>query len=130
MSNDSTLVMPDFSEVKDRVDVGVYKVRVAKHKIDKWQGKEGKKDTPYIGWEMETFGEAEEKNNGRKVFHNTPITGPGAFRLKDFYKAAMGEELTGEFDPSMLYGRELEITVGQQKNQPEYTEIKSVKPLG
>ncbi len=125
---DTTLIVPDFSEVQDRVGVGEYSVRVTGSKPGRWE-KDGKV-TPYIAWELQTFGEPEEKNNGRKVFHNTPITGKGAFRLKDFFKAAMGEECpaTG-FDRTMLHGRELKITVGPQKDNPEYTEIKLVKPL-
>ena len=127
--SETMLIEPDFSEVKDSVGAGIYKVRIVGHSVDKWTGKDGKKDTPYINWIMETFEEAESKNNGRKVFHKTPISGPGAFRLKDFYKAAMGEELGGSFDPSMLYGRTLELTIGQQKDKPEYTEVKAVKAL-
>lgn len=129
-AQDSTFIMPDFSECADRVGEGIYKCRVIDSKIDKWTGKDGKPDTPYIGWTLETYGEAESKNNGRKVFHNTPVLGKGAFRLRDFYRAAMGEDCpaTG-FDRAMLHGRELEITIAKQKDNPEYTEIKAVKAV-
>lgn len=123
------LIEPDFTEVKEAVEPGIYKVRIVAHRVDKWSGKEGKKDTPYIGWTLDTFGSVEAKDDGRKIFHNTPISGPGAFRLKDLFKAAIGEELQGAFDPIMLYGREIEVTVVQQKNNPEYNEIKAVKSL-
>lgn len=123
------LITPDFSEVKDRVESGIYKTRIVGHKIGSWAGRDGKKDTHYVGWTLETFGENEDKNNGRRIFHNTAINGAGAFRLKDLYKAAMREELSSEFDPTMLYGREVEVTVAPQLNKPEFTEVKTVKPL-
>lgn len=130
---EQTLITPDFSETKDRVEAGVYKVRVVGSKVDQWAGKDGKPPTVYIGWTLETFGEVEEKNNGRKIFHNTPINGPGAFRLKDFYKAAMGEECAGAFDREMLLSKEVEITVVDGKDKQGaltgYTEIKAVKPI-
>jgi len=123
------LVQPDFTNVQDRVDVGIYKTRIVDSKVDTWQGKEGKPNTTYINWTLETFDEAEDKNNGRKIFHRTPIEGPGAFRLKDFYQAAMGEECAGAFDRSMLHGREVEVTIAQQKSDPQYTEVKAVRPI-
>jgi len=130
MNQETTfLVEPNFDEVQDRVEPGIYKVRIKDSKIGKWEGKDGKKDTTYIGWQMETFGETDDKNNGRSIFHNTPIEGKGAFRLQDFYRAAMGEELAGKFDRTMLYGRELKVTIAPQKNQPEYNEVKSVRPI-
>lgn len=123
------LVTPDFSGVQDRVGEGIYKARVVGSKVDQWAGKDGKAPTTFINWTMETFDEAEDKNNGRRIFHRTPIEGGGAFRLQDFYRAAMGEECTGAFDPTMLYGREIEVTIAAQKDKPEYTEVKSVRPI-
>lgn len=130
VENEAGLIMPDFSEVRPPVEDGVYQVVIAESKVDKWTGKEGKKDTYYIGWTFDTINEKDEKNNGRKIFHNTPITGPGAFKLQDLYKAAMGEECpkTG-FDRVMLHGLKLEVTYGRQKNNPEYGEVKSIKRL-
>lgn len=128
-ATDTMFITPDFSAVQDTVGVGTYKVRVTDSKVDQWAGKDGKPPTTFINWIMETFDEADEKNNGRKIFHKTPINGGGAFRLRDFYKAATGEECAGQFDRGMLYGSELEITVVEQKNNPQYTEVKSVKRL-
>lgn len=125
----TTLVTPDFSGVQDRVGPGIYKVRVIDGKRGTWAGKDGKPPTDYINWRMETFGEAEDKNNGRSIFHRTAISGPGAFRLQEFYRAAVGEDCTGAFDVTMLYGREVEVTVAEQKNDPQYTEVKSVRSL-
>lgn len=123
------LVTPNFDQVQDRVGEGIYKARIVDSKVDTWAGKEGKPNTTFINWTLETFGEVEDKNNGRKIFHRTPIEGGGAFRLQDFYRAAMGEECSGSFDRSMLYGREVELTVGPQKDKPEYTEVKAVRPI-
>lgn len=131
-AQDTLLITPDFSEVKDRVEPGEYCVRIADSAVGKWDGKEGKKDTYWVNWTLETFNETETKNNGRKTFHRTPINGPGAFKLKEFYKAAMnGEECPvggAGFDRSMLHTKELRIVVAQQKDNPQYTEVISVKP--
>jgi hypothetical protein len=122
------LITPDFSQVQDAVEPGVYSVRIVDSKLDKWQGKDGKPDTRLIVWTLETFNEASDKNNGRKIFHRTPIEGGGAFRLQDFFKAATGEACSGSFDRTMLHGREIEVTVAQQKNS-EYTEVKAVRRI-
>lgn len=127
MNTDTYLVQPDFSQVTDTVGEGIYKVRIVDSKMDRWEGKDGKPATAFINWTLETFAELESKNNGRKIFHRTPIEGKGAFRLKDFYRAAMGEECAGAFDRTMLHGRELEVTVAPQKDRPEFNEVKSVK---
>lgn len=129
MDQTQVLIMPNFSEVQDRVGEGTYKTRIISHKVDQWAGRDGKPNTTYINWTFETFSEAEEKNNGRKIFHRTPIEGPGAFRLQDLYRAAMGQDLTGPFDPTALYGKELELTIAPQKDAPQYTEVKAVRPI-
>ena len=129
IQTDTMLVTPDFSGVQDRVGEGAYKCRIVDSKVDTWAGRDGKPATTYIMWTLETFGEDVDKNNGRRIFHNTPIEGGGAFRLQDFYRAAMGEECSGSFYRSMLHGRELEVTVGPQKNKPEFNEVKAVRPI-
>jgi len=129
MNQDTLLVTPDFSGVQDRVGEGIYKARIVDSKVDQWAGKDGKKPTTFINWTMETFNEVEDKNNGRKIFHRTPIEGGGAFRLQDLYRAAMGEECSGAFDRTMLHGREIEVTIAPQKDKPEYTEVKAVRPI-
>lgn len=118
------LVQPDFSQVQDQVGPGTYKVRIVEAKVDKWAGKDGKPDTHFVNWTLETFAESEDKNNGRKLWHRTPITGGGAFRLQELYKAAIGEDLTGEFDTDMLLGREVEINYVEGKTG--YMEVKTV----
>lgn len=118
------LVTPDFTEVKDAVGPGTYKVRVVDATLGQWE-KEGRV-TPYINWRMETFGENEAKNNGRTIWHKTPVTGKGAFKLQDLYKAAMGSSLTGEFDTEQIQGKEMEVTVVENG---QYTEIKTVRGI-
>ena len=125
----SFLITPNFDQVQDRVGEGIYKTRIVDSKVGKWEGKDGKPATTYINWTLETFGETEDKNNGRRIFHRTPVEGGGAFKLQEFYRAAMGEDCTGAFDPTMLHSRELEVTVGTQKDKPEYTEVKTVRPI-
>lgn len=126
---EGTLITPNFEAVQDTVGEGVYKARIVDAKTGEWAGKDGKPATRYINWRMETFDEAEDKNNGRSIFHRTPIEGGGAFRLKDFYRAAMGEELSGAFDYTMLYGKEIEVSYGPQANRPEYNEVKAVRSI-
>lgn len=135
---DGMMIEPDFSEVKDSVEAGVYSARIVDSKVDKWTGKEDqngskKPDTTFINWTLETFNEQDEKNNGRKIFHKTPVNGGGAFRLKEFYKAAMGEDCVGAFDRTMLYGKELQVTVVDGKTKTGeptgYTEVKTVRPI-
>lgn len=125
------LVTPDFSEVADQVTAGTYKARITGAKFGEWNTDRG--TTKFVNWEMETFGEAEEKNNGRRIFHKTPINGKGAFRLQQFYKAAMKSDLAGAFDTEMLLGKELQVTVvdgtDKEGNATGYTDIKAVKPL-
>lgn len=124
-----TLITPNFTEVQDQVGEGVYKVRIVDSKHDSWTSKKDGRITNVIAWTLETFNEAAEKNNGRKIFHRTPIEGPGAFRLQQFYQAAMGEPCSSSFDRTMLHGRELEVTYGPQKDKPEYGEVKSCRPI-
>jgi hypothetical protein len=126
---EGTLCAPDFSEVQDRVVPGIYKARIVDAKSGQWPGKEGKKPTNYIAWRMETFGETEDKNNGRSIFHRTALNGPGAFRLQEFYRSATGLDLAGSFDYTNLYGCEVEVTIAEQKSDPQYTEVKAVRPI-
>lgn len=132
MSQEQTtgLIPCDFSDTRDKIEPGVYKVRIkeSEFKPDVWTTKDGKKVNSIL-WTLETFEEKEDKNNGRYIFHGTDVNGPFASRLKEFYLAASGLELEGNIDPTSLYGVEVEVTVGQQKKKPEYTEVKAVRPI-
>ena len=125
-----SLITPDMSAVKEDVEPGEYHVRVTKSELGEWIGKDGKPNTKYIKWELETMNEAEAKNNGRRIWHVTPYTGGGAFRLSNFFKAATGEALPKEnpqFDTEMIIGREL--LVACDVNAKGYVEVKAEKSI-
>lgn len=124
-----SLVTPDFSECQDAVEPGTYKVRVKKGEVKEWPS-----GGQYINWELETFGETETKNNGRRVFHKTSVSGKGAFMLQQLYHAATGTQLKGSFDTEQLVGKNVavEIIDGVNRQTGEktgYTEVKRVKPI-
>jgi hypothetical protein len=76
---------------------------------------------------METFDEAESKNNGRSIFMRTPVAGKGAFRLQDLYRAATSTPLTGDFDTDTLLSKEVEVTVTDGAYGPEVKTIRAIK---
>lgn len=121
------LIQPSFDEVQDSVEAGTYAVRIVDSKVDTWSGKDGKPDTPYVLWTMETFNEEDPKNNGRKVFDRTPASGKGAFRLQNLFKAATGEKISGEFETTQLHSRELKVVVAL--DDKGYTNVKAYAPL-
>ena len=125
-----SLVEPNFSEVQDTVSPGVYNVRVIKGEVGKWEGKDGKPDTTFINFEMETFGEEKSDNNGRKIWDRVPITGKGAFKMMHFYKACTNEELTKEsagFDLEQLIGKEFIITMKEKDGYVNAAGYKSIQ---
>jgi hypothetical protein len=128
------LCTPDFSEVQDEIAPGTYKCLVKKAELKEWGPDKGS----YVNWQLETYGEAEPKNNGRVVFHKTSVSGRGAFMLQKFYRAAMGKVLGGSFDTTELLGKQVEVTVveGMKKDNVTgemvltgYNEVKNVKPV-
>lgn len=121
------LIQPDFSDIQDQVSAGTYKVIVKKGEVKEWPN-----GGSYINWELETYGEGEAKNNGRRIFDKTATSGKGAFRLQQFYKAATGQSLTGSFDTEQLVGKQLEIELvdGVRNGEPTgYTEVKRIRPV-
>lgn len=123
------LVKPDFSEIAEEIQPGTYKVRVRKGEVKEWPS-----GGVYVNWELETFGESESKNNGRRLFYKTNADGKGAFVLQKFYRAATGAALTGSFDTEQLVGKELAVEVVEGTNRTTgektgYTEVKHVKPI-
>lgn len=126
------LVTPDFSEVADQITPGTYKVRVTKGDIKQW--KEDDPKSTYVNWTLETFGDDNTKNNGRKIFYKTSTSGKGAFMLQQFYRAATGSALTGKFDTEQLYGKELAVEmvdgVNYKTGEPTgYPDVKRVKSI-
>jgi uncharacterized protein DUF669 len=118
------LVTPDFSEVSGVVP-GVYTARIVEGEVT--QSKAG---APMIKWAYEIFGSETKGANGQRVFDRTMLAGKGAFRLQDLYRAAMKEELKGNFDTDMLLGKEVKLTLAEGKTQDgspsKYPEVKSV----
>lgn len=121
------LVKPSFDEVQDEVVPGTYRGVIKKGDLKEWPS-----GGQYINWEIETYGEAESKNNGRRIFHKTATSGKGAFMLQKFYRAATGQALTGQFDTEQLVGKNVEIQIvdGVRDGQPTgYTEVKAVRAV-
>lgn len=90
----------------------------------------------YINWRFETFGSPDV--NGKSVFYMTPTSGGWVTKLADLHKAATGEAIDKKqsgYDPQMLIGREVMITVFERAYQAadgsEKTslDIKAVAPL-
>lgn len=119
------LVTPDFNEIQEDVGPGEYSVRITGADVDKWE-KDGR-TTHFVKWTLETTGETDAKNNGRKIFDRTALNGKGAFRLKNLYVAATGEAPSGQFDTEMLLGRELKVVV--DKDAKGYLNVKSYKRI-
>jgi hypothetical protein len=123
------LVKPSFDDIQDDVGPGTYKGRIKAAKLGEWQT-----GTPYINWEIETYGESDAKNNGRRIFHKTATSGKGAFQLQKLYRAATGQVLKGDFDTDQLLGKEVEVElvdgINRQTGSPSgYVEVKSVRSV-
>lgn len=122
-----SLVTPDFSEIQEDVTPGTYRVVVKKGEVREWPN-----GGTYVNWELETFGEPEAKNNGRRIFHKTSTSGKGAFTLQQIYRAAVGQALTGPFDTEQIIGKQVavEVVAGMKNGEPTgYNEVKRVKPI-
>lgn len=123
------LITPSFDEIAEEVTPGEYEVRIAGADAGEWST-----GTKYVKWILETQNSPEPKNNGRKIFYSTPVSGKGAFLAQRFYKAATGEPLTGPFDTEQLLGKGLKVTVEDGVNRQTgektgYIEVSSVKPI-
>lgn len=122
------LVQPDFSELSGSLEAGTYNARITAGEVT-----ESKAGKPMIKWTYEVFGSEDKSKNGLTVFDRTMLSGKGAFRLQDLYRAAMKQELKGPFDTEMLLGKEIKITLAmgvQQDGSPsKYPEVKSVSGI-
>jgi len=116
------LVQPDFSEAQEPITAGEYKVRVTG-----CEQKTSQKGAPYLRWELTTFASEEPKDDGRKMWHTTMISGRGAGMLKQFYQVCTGESLEGNFDTEQLLGREFVAVVAL--DDKGYTNVKGMKPI-
>lgn len=120
------LVVPQFDELAD-ITPGNYKARITEAEVTtaKTSG------APMVVWKLEVFGSDNKGQNGQVITHRTMLTGKGAFGVKDLYRAAMKEELSGSFDTDMLLGKEVLLTMGQGRPQQDgspsrFPEVKSV----
>lgn len=123
------LVKPDFSEVAEEVVAGTYKGIIKKGDVKEWPN-----GGQYINWEIETYGELEPKNNGRRIYHKTAVAGKAAFQLQRLYRAVTGKAVTGEFDTEELVGKSVEVvvvdSVNRQTKEPTgYMEVKTVRAV-
>lgn len=121
------IVTPDFSEIREDVGPGTYRGIIKKAEVKDWPN-----GGQYVSWEIETYGEKETKNNGRRILHKTSTSGKGAFQLQNLYKAATGQTLTGNFDTDMLLGKQVEVQLedGVRNGVPTgYVEVKKVRPV-
>lgn len=128
------IISPDFSEAVERVSEpipdGVYKARITDVEV-----KKSKAGATYLKWKLSLFGNEGElaKYNNWPVFHSTMTSGKGAGMLKDFYKAAMREEISGQFDAQALLAKEVQIAIAAGRmpdgSPSQWPDVKSVKAL-
>lgn len=123
------LIKVDLSEAAEPLTAGVYKARVVDCKTE--ESRDGK---PRLNWRLEVYGASNPGHNGRSIFHRTPLTGKGVFRLQELYQAATREQLTKdnpEFDTEQIMGREVEVTLvdGRDRdgNPSGYPDVKAVR---
>ena len=117
------LYTPDFTEAAEDIKPGEYQVR-----ITGCDEKTSKAGNTYLKWTLETTNESDPKNNGRKMWHNTMLSGKGVIMLKRFWDAATGgAEMGDQIDTEQLIGKELSVTVDLNDNG--YAEVKGVKPI-
>lgn len=86
-----------------------------------------------IAWEMETFGNEDPNQNGKKLFHRTAIAGQYSGILNIFLKAANPDYVGGAFDTDDYIGKELEVTIvypidKKTGQRSQYSQVKKVAP--
>lgn len=125
------LVTPNLEDIQDEIEPGDYTVRI----VDV-QPETSRNGTPMLKVTFETFGESEEKNNGRRIFDRVCTAGKGAFRFTQLWSAAMGEKFdksSPEFDTEMFHGKELTLTViegtDQNGNPSGFPEVKGMRQI-
>ena len=114
-------IQPDFSESLDSLPAGEYPTRVTDCAV-----KTSKEGNQYLNWTLETFGKTDDRMNGRKIFHSTPIRGRGAGILKSFIKATTGQTEITNFDTEDYMGKELVVVLVENPNS-DFPQVKSVK---
>lgn len=123
-------ISPDFSEAVDfgKIPNGIYKARIIGCEM-----KTSQAGNSYLNWKLQVFGAegAFASYNNRTLTHMTMTTGKGSGNLKQLLKATL--ETEGAFDTDALLGKEIEITLGDKRNQDgtvsDYPEVKAVNKL-
>lgn len=122
-------VVIDFSEAVDfdLLPDGDYSALI--ESAEQGKSKEG---NPKIVWKfvIQSGPETAGKVAGRILFRHTPITGKGAGLAKQVIKA-IGGNVDGDriqFKLSSAKGKGVVLVVGKQKDDPNFNEIKRVKP--
>lgn len=106
-------IKPDLSESIEAVPPGTYAALVKGVEV-----KDAKTGSKYLRWELEVTDH--EKFTGRKLWNNTMISGPGAFKLQELYLAATGQPLpkdNPEFDTEQVIGQKVGVAVADGKDQ-------------
>lgn len=120
----------DQSEVVDGIPEGEYIVNIVDAEM-----KTSKSGNPYLRWQFTVVNNVEARFNGQAIWHSTPTTGKGAFRLLQLYRAAQGTKLdrtATTIEPQAILGKQVKIVVvpshDQDGNPNGFTEVKSVAP--
>jgi hypothetical protein len=122
-------ITPDFTEVMESIPAGVYKANIVEANL-----KTSQAGNTYVKWQFRIFDATDSRCNGKSVWTNTMLSGPGAFRLQQLVKAALGETPAGALDTDLLMGKSVQLTLvdGVDKNtgeKNEYAEVKAVRAL-
>ena len=124
-------IVPNYDDAVEftPLPAGTYKARIVDCK--EWQSKAA---NPMAKWTLKTFGSETKNHNDQNIWHNTPLTGKGAGILKQFIRAATGEEpVPGPFNSDILMGRTVKVTVveglKQDGSKSGYAEVKAIETL-
>lgn len=122
-------VVIDFSESADFDLLADGEYTAAIESVEAGLAKSG---GPKLVWKfvIESGPEAAGKVEGRILFRHTPTTGKGAGLAKQCIKA-IGGNADGDkvqFKMSSAKGKRVVLVVGKQKDNPDFNEIKRVKP--
>lgn len=82
-----------------------------------------------IQWEFTLFGAEGDaaKNNNRKIWHFTMVSGKGSGGLKTLL-GILDMPTAGGFDTDRALGKEVQLTLGS-RNGPDGTEYQDVKAI-
>lgn len=121
----------NLTDIVDGLAEGDYKVNVVDCEM-----KTSKAGNPYLRWQFTAFDCPDARYNGQSVWHSTPTTGKGAFRLMQLYKAAVGTKLDNtvtSIDPQKILGKQILVTVVKSLDQngadTGFSEVKAVRTI-